>query len=87
LVKNGPERELGLAFISHMLSPDIQSLLAATTLTAPSISGLEFKPEIAKYMAYPEAKMQDMRIFSPDWTFINPIRSRLVEKYNQVFGA
>ena len=53
----------------------------------PSISGLEFKPEIAKYMAYPEAKMQDMRIFSPDWTFINPIRSRLVEKYNQVFGA
>jgi putative spermidine/putrescine transport system substrate-binding protein len=87
LVKNGPERELGLAFISHMLSPDIQSLLAAATLTAPSISGLEFKPEIAKCMAYPEAKMEEMRIFSPDWTFINPMRSRLVEKYNQVFAA
>ena len=38
-------------------------------------------------MAYPESKMDEMQIFSPDWTFINPIRSRLLEKYNQVFGA
>ncbi len=38
-------------------------------------------------MAYPEAKMDEMGIFSPDWTFINPIRPRLLEKYNQVFGA
>jgi putative spermidine/putrescine transport system substrate-binding protein len=87
LVKNAPNRELGIAFINHMLDPDIQRLLAQETLTAPSISGLEFKPDVAKYMAYPESKMDEMQIFSPDWTFINPIRSRLLEKYNQVFGA
>jgi putative spermidine/putrescine transport system substrate-binding protein len=87
LVKNGPERELAIAFIDWMLSPEMQHLLAEQTLTAPTISGLEFKPEVAKYMAYPESKMDEMAIFSPDWTFINPIRPRLLEKYNQVFGS
>jgi putative spermidine/putrescine transport system substrate-binding protein len=87
LVKNAPDRELGIAFINHMLDPDIQRLLAQETLTAPTISDLEFKPDVAKYMAYPESKMDEMGIFSPDWTFINPIRPRILEKYNQVFSA
>jgi putative spermidine/putrescine transport system substrate-binding protein len=87
LVKNAPNRELAIVFIDHMLDPTIQRLLAEETLTAPTISGLEFKPDVAKYMAYPESRMDEMEIFSPDWTFINPIRSRLLEKYNQVFGA
>ena len=87
LVKNAPNRELGIAFIDHMLSPDIQKLLAEQTLTAPTITGIDFKPDVLKYMAYPESKMEEMQIFSPDWVFINPIRSKLLEKYNQVFGA
>jgi putative spermidine/putrescine transport system substrate-binding protein len=87
LVKNAPDREMAIAFINHMLDPGVQQLLASETLTAPTISGLEFKPDIAKYMAYPESKMDEMAIFSPDWTFINPLRSRIIERYNQVFGA
>jgi putative spermidine/putrescine transport system substrate-binding protein len=87
LVKNGPERDLALAFIDWMLSPEIQQLLAEQTLTAPSLGGLSFKPEVEKYMAYPEAKMDEMGIFSPDWTLINPMRPQLIEKYNQVFSA
>jgi putative spermidine/putrescine transport system substrate-binding protein len=87
LVKNGPEREIALAFIDWMLSPEMQKLLAEETLTAPSISGLDFKPDVAKYLAYPETKMDEMGIFSADWEYINPIRSKLLEKYNQVFGA
>jgi len=87
LVKNCPERELAIAFIDWMLSPDIQQLLAEQTLTAPSLGGLSFKPDVEKYMAYPEAKMGEMGIFSPDWTLINPMRSQLIEKYNEVFGA
>jgi putative spermidine/putrescine transport system substrate-binding protein len=87
LVKNGPERELAIAFINWMLSSEIQQLLAEQTLTAPSLSDLSFKPEIEKYMAYPESKMTDMGIFSPDWAFINPMRSHLIERYNEVFGA
>jgi putative spermidine/putrescine transport system substrate-binding protein len=87
LVKNGPERELAIAFIDWMLSPAIQQLLAEQTLTAPSLANLSFKPEIEKYMAYPESKMDEMGIFSPDWTVINPMRAQLIEKYNQVFGA
>ncbi len=87
LVKGAPDRELGIAFINRMLDPAVQQGLAEATFAAPTISGLEFKPDVAKYMAYPEAKMDEMGIFSPDWTFINPIRSNLLEKYNQVFGA
>jgi putative spermidine/putrescine transport system substrate-binding protein len=85
LVKNGPERDLGVAFMNHMLDPVTQRVLAEATLTAPTIRDLTFKPEIAKYMVYPEAKMTAMGIFSPDWAFINPIRASLLEKYNQVF--
>jgi len=87
LVKGAPDRELGIAFINRMLDPPVQQGLAEATFAAPTISGLEFKPDVAKYMAYPESKMAEMGIFSPDWTFINPIRSKLLEKYNQVFGA
>src|SRR5262249_38620879 len=87
LVKNGPERDIALAFIDWMLSPEMQRLLAEETLTAPSISALDFKPEVAKYLAYPEAKMDEMGMFSADWEYINPIRSKLLEKYNQVFGG
>jgi putative spermidine/putrescine transport system substrate-binding protein len=87
LVKGAPDRELGIAFINHMLDPAVQQGLAEATFAAPTISGLEFKPDAAKYMAYPESKMDEMGIFSPDWRFINPIRSALLEKYNQVFGA
>jgi putative spermidine/putrescine transport system substrate-binding protein len=87
LVKNGPEREIALAFIDWMLNPEMQQLLAEETLTAPSISGLNFKPEVAKYLVYPEAKMDEMGIFSADWAYINPIRPKLLERYNQVFRA
>jgi putative spermidine/putrescine transport system substrate-binding protein len=87
LVRNAPDRELGIAFINHMLDPGMQQLLAEATLTAPSISGLEFKPEVSKYLAYPEAKMDEMQIFMPDWAFLNPLRSTLIERYNQVFSA
>jgi putative spermidine/putrescine transport system substrate-binding protein len=87
LVKGAPDRELGIAFINRMLDPAVQQGLAEATFAAPTISGLEFKPDAAKYMAYPEDKMDEMGIFSPDWTFINPMRSKLLEQYNQVFGA
>jgi Bacterial extracellular solute-binding protein len=44
LVKNGPERELAIAFINWMLDPGVQQLLAEATLTAPSIAGLASSP-------------------------------------------
>ena len=87
LVKNAPEPELGIAFIDWMLDPAVQQGLAEASLAAPTIAGLEFKPDVAKYLAYPEAKMDEMGIFSPDWAFINPIRPKLLEQYNQVFGS
>ena len=86
-VKGAPEPELGAAFINRMLEPSVQQGLAEATLTAPSISGLNFKPDIAKYIAYPESKMDEMGLFACDWKYINPRRPALLEKYNEIFGS
>jgi putative spermidine/putrescine transport system substrate-binding protein len=65
----------------------VQQGLAAATLTSPSVDGLTFPAEIAKYLAYPEAKMDDMGLFAADWAYINPRRPAWLEKYNQTFGT
>jgi putative spermidine/putrescine transport system substrate-binding protein len=86
-VKGGPEPELAAAFINRMLDPTVQQGLATATLTSPSVKGASFAPDIAKYIAYPEAKMDAMGLFAADWAFINPRRPGWLEKYNQVFGS
>ncbi len=86
-VKGGPEPELAAAFINRMLDPSVQQGLATATLTSPSVKGATFAPEIGKYIAYPEAKMDAMGLFAADWAFINPRRPGWLEKYNQVFGS
>ena len=86
-VKNGPEPDLAAAFINRMLEPSVQQGLASATLTSPSVKGASFAPEIGKYIAYPETKMDAMGLFAADWTYINPRRPGWLEKYNQVFGS
>ena len=86
-VKGAPEPELGAAFINRMLEPSVQQGLAEATLTAPSVSGLNLKPDAAKYIAYPDAKMDDMGLFACDWAYVNPRRPAWLEKYNQIFGS
>lgn len=87
LVKNCPEPELAAAFINRMLDPGVQQGLAEATQTAPSISGLNFKPDIAKYLAYPESKMDDMKLFAADWSFVNPQRPALLQKTTEILGG
>ena len=86
-VKNGPEPDLAAAFINRMLEPSVQQGLATATLTSPSVKGASFGADIAKYIAYPESKMEQMGLFAADWEFINPRRAGWLEKYNQVFGS
>ncbi len=86
-VKGAPEPELGAAFINRMLDPAVQQGLAEATLTAPSISGLTFKPDVEKYVAYPDTKMDQMGLFACDWKYINPRRPALLEKYNELWGS
>jgi putative spermidine/putrescine transport system substrate-binding protein len=86
-VKGAPEPELGAAFINRMLDPSVQQGLAEATLTAPSVSGLNLKPDAAKYIAYPDTKMDEMGLFACDWAYVNPHRPAWLEKYNQIFGS
>ena len=71
---------------------DDSSLLAPryegwTKRKAPwlTIDGLEFKPELAKLLAYPQKKMDEMALFSPDWAYVNANRAAWIERYNQIF--
>jgi putative spermidine/putrescine transport system substrate-binding protein len=45
------------------------------------VKGASFGPDIAKYIAYPESKMDAMGLFAADWTYINPRRPGWLEKY------
>jgi putative spermidine/putrescine transport system substrate-binding protein len=84
-VKGGPNPDLGAAFMNRVLEPKIQQGLAEAALAAPSVDGIEFKPEIAKLLAYPQKKMDELGLFSPDWAFVNKERSGWIEKMSQIF--
>lgn len=87
IVKNAPEPELGAAFINRILDPAVARMLSEQTLSAPSVSGIDFKPETAKFLAYPDTKATDLGLFTPDWNFIVPRRGPWLEKYNEVFTS
>jgi putative spermidine/putrescine transport system substrate-binding protein len=85
LVKGAPEPDLGAAFIDRMLSAEIQKGLAETTYTAPSVKDIELIKDVAAIVPYPESRVNELFIL--DWEKINPQRSAIIEKYNQVFGS
>lgn len=87
LVKNGPERDLAVAFMNRMLDPKVQKPLAEYALIAPPIAGLEFDDKTLGYIAYPQSEMQARGLFTPDWTNINAKRAEWTEKLNQIFAA
>ncbi len=87
VVKNAPEPDLAAAFADRMLDPGIQKALSEATFAAPTVQGVTLNAETAKLVAYPEARMDEMKLMTIDWSFINPKRGALVEKYNQVFGS
>lgn len=87
MVKNAPEPELGAAFINRLLEPSVAKMLAEQTLSAPSVAGIDFKPEVARFLAYPDTKATDLGLFTPDWNYIVPRRGPWLERYNQVFTS
>lgn len=87
LVKGGPHRDLALAYINRLLDPSVQKMLAEATLSAPSVSGVEFSEDTVKYLAYPEDKIESLNLFTPDWKYIIPRRAEWLEKYNQTFNG
>lgn len=84
-VKDGPEPELAAAFIDLMLDASVQKPLAEVTVAAPPIRGLDFAPELARLMAYPVERMDDLGMFNPDWAALNPLRGGWIERLNQLF--
>jgi putative spermidine/putrescine transport system substrate-binding protein len=87
LVKGSPEPDLGAAFIDRILSPAVQKGMAEFTIAAPSVSGIELDAKTAAVVAYPEARMREMKLHVLDWNHINPQRSAILDKFNQVFGS
>lgn len=87
LVRNGPERDLAVAFMNRMLEPGVQKPLAEYALIAPPIDGLEFDERTLRYIAYPQSEMQARGLFTPDWSHINANRSAWTERLNQIFAT
>jgi putative spermidine/putrescine transport system substrate-binding protein len=87
VVKGGPEPDLAAAFADRMLDKQVQTGLAEATYAAPSVAGLTIKPDVLSRIAYPEARMDELKLFIQDWSFFNPRRSAIVERLNQIFVA
>ncbi|MBP2166820.1 putative spermidine/putrescine transport system substrate-binding protein [Erwinia toletana] len=83
LVNNAPEPELAAAFINRILSPEVQKLMADATLTAPVLPGITLSEEVAKLVKTDEESLAKM--INLDWSFINPKRSAIIDKFNQTF--
>jgi putative spermidine/putrescine transport system substrate-binding protein len=87
LVRNAPNQDLGAAFINRMLAPQVQKGLSEYTLTSPPIRGLEFSKETLRYLVYPLSEMERKNLFLPDWKYVNSVRGKWTEIWNQVFTA
>ncbi|ABE37095.1 extracellular solute-binding protein [Paraburkholderia xenovorans] len=87
LVANGPNQDLGVAFINRMLSADVQKALAEFSLVAPPVRGVTLTPQTLRYVAYPEQRMDQLGLFIPDWKFVNQNRAKWTEKTNEIFTA
>jgi putative spermidine/putrescine transport system substrate-binding protein len=85
LVKNGPHPELAAAFMNRMLDRGVQKGLSEAGLSAPSVDGIIFAPEVAKMLPYPLSRVTEMGLFTPDAANINANRSMWIEKLNQIF--
>lgn len=87
LVKGGPNQVLGAAFMNRMLDPQVQKDLAEYTMAAPTVSGVQLKPDVKKYVAYPETEMDAMGLVLPDWGHLNEVRRDWTDRWNKIFGA
>jgi putative spermidine/putrescine transport system substrate-binding protein len=87
LVKGSPEPDLGAAFIDRILSPAVQKGMSEYATAAPSVSGIELEAKTAAIVPYPESRMREMKLYVLDWNHINPQRSAILDKFNQVFGS
>lgn len=87
LVKKGPNPDLAAAFADRLFDPAIQKGMAEVAYSAPTVRGLELSAEALKHLPYPEAKVEEMNLLAPDWAYINPIRSQIIEKWNSVFSG
>jgi putative spermidine/putrescine transport system substrate-binding protein len=85
LVKGSPNQDVGAEFMNRMLDAKVQTELSKFALAAPPIRDLEFSAETLKYIAYPEKKMDDLALFSPDWKYVNQARDGWTEKWNTIF--
>lgn len=87
LVKNGPHPDLAAAFADRLFEPSIQKGVAEVAYSAPAVKGLDLNPEALKELAYPENRLEEMKLLAPDWAYLNPIRSQIIEKWNATFSG
>ncbi len=71
--------------MDRMLDKDVQKAMAEATLAAPSVDGVALAPGVAPMLPYPLAKVDALKLFTPNAANINANRSTWIEKLNQIF--
>jgi putative spermidine/putrescine transport system substrate-binding protein len=81
LVKNGPNPKGGAAFMNHILSEEIQTVLVRESRVGPVNAKVKLTPELAEGITYGDAAIS--KLIKPDWAAINKVRQAWTERWNR----
>ncbi len=84
-VKGGPNPDLGAAFMNRVLEPKIQQGLAGSHHRGAVGRRHRVQAGHRQDASYPDTKMDQLGLFSPDWAFVNKERPGWIEKMAQIF--
>lgn len=77
---NAKNPELAEKFINKALEPSAQLIFAEQYASAPSVTGIELKPELAPWMA--TGAQEVGALVNIDWSAFNPKRDAVIQRWN-----
>lgn len=81
VTEGAPQAALGQEFLQHIVSPEVQAMLAKGVGWGPVNKNTQITPEVAKKVVYgPE---QVATLLAPNYNVINPNRAQWTQRWNR----
>jgi putative spermidine/putrescine transport system substrate-binding protein len=80
-VEGGPNPALAQKFVSHLVSPEVQTIMSEGYGAGPTNKTTQLKPEVASGVIYGEDQVK--QLVAVDWTTINPARQDWTRRWQR----
>lgn len=81
VVEGAPQPKLGQQFLQHVLSPEVQALLATHSGYGPVNPNTKLPPEVIKKVVF--GPQQVSALVAPNYSVINPKRAEWTQRWNR----